>query len=246
MEKREVIYRHSGAVRITHWVNALVLLVLLMSGLQIFNAHPALYLGSKSTFDDPIMAMRAGAGRRQGQGRHHAVRPRLRHHRRVRACGRCRRRLRRPRLSLVVDAARPSRPRHGPALAFLLRLALPVQRARLSAVEPRQRPSPARSRADGRRAQAYRRLDRRACAAQIPQRRGGQALQRAAEAHLSLRRADPSAADAAHRARHVAGHGRGLPLPARHVRRPADGAHHPLHLGEPASCCSSSCISSWC
>ncbi|HEY6920648.1 MAG TPA: cytochrome b/b6 domain-containing protein [Methyloceanibacter sp.] len=59
MEKREVIYRHSGAVRITHWVNALVLLFLLMSGLQIFNAHPALYLGSKSTFDDPIMALQA-------------------------------------------------------------------------------------------------------------------------------------------------------------------------------------------
>ncbi|MFZ2019736.1 MAG: hypothetical protein WAU90_13815, partial [Methyloceanibacter sp.] len=59
MEKREVIYRHSGAVRITHWINALVLLFLLMSGLQIFNAHPALYLGSKSTFDDPVMAMRA-------------------------------------------------------------------------------------------------------------------------------------------------------------------------------------------
>lgn len=59
MEKREVIYRHSGAVRITHWMNALVLLVLLMSGLQIFNAHPGLYLGSKSTFDDPVMAMGA-------------------------------------------------------------------------------------------------------------------------------------------------------------------------------------------
>ena len=59
MEKREVIYRHSGAVRITHWLNALVLLVLLMSGLQIFNAHPSLYLGLKSTFDDPIMSMDA-------------------------------------------------------------------------------------------------------------------------------------------------------------------------------------------
>jgi thiosulfate reductase cytochrome b subunit len=55
--KGEVIYRHSGTVRITHWVNALVLLVLLMSGLQIFNAHPALYLGAKSDFDDPILAM---------------------------------------------------------------------------------------------------------------------------------------------------------------------------------------------
>ena len=57
--KGEVIYRHSATVRITHWVNALVLLVLLMSGLQIFNAHPALYLGAKSQFDDPIMAMGA-------------------------------------------------------------------------------------------------------------------------------------------------------------------------------------------
>ena len=57
METREVIYRHSGTVRITHWINALVLLVLLMSGLQIFNAHPALYIGAKSNFDDPILAM---------------------------------------------------------------------------------------------------------------------------------------------------------------------------------------------
>ena len=57
-EKREVVYRHSGAVRVTHWVNVVALLVLLMSGLQIFNAHPALYLGSKSSFDDPVMAMR--------------------------------------------------------------------------------------------------------------------------------------------------------------------------------------------
>lgn len=56
--RREVIYRHSGAVRVTHWVNVVCLLVLLMSGLQIFNARPALYLGSKSTFDDPVFAMR--------------------------------------------------------------------------------------------------------------------------------------------------------------------------------------------
>ncbi len=56
-DKGEVIYRHAGAVRITHWINALVLLVLLMSGLQIFNAHPALYIGSKSDFDHPILAM---------------------------------------------------------------------------------------------------------------------------------------------------------------------------------------------
>jgi thiosulfate reductase cytochrome b subunit len=59
LSEREVIYRHSRAVRITHWINALVLLVLLMSGLQIFNAHPGLYLGAKSDFADPVLAMGA-------------------------------------------------------------------------------------------------------------------------------------------------------------------------------------------
>lgn len=53
-----LFYRHSLVVRITHWVNVLCVLVLLMSGLQIFNAHPALYWGDISTFDDPILAMR--------------------------------------------------------------------------------------------------------------------------------------------------------------------------------------------
>lgn len=59
MRDKEVIYRHSRPVRLTHWINALVLLVLLMSGLQIFNAHPALYLGQASDFDNPILAMDA-------------------------------------------------------------------------------------------------------------------------------------------------------------------------------------------
>jgi thiosulfate reductase cytochrome b subunit len=40
-------------------VNALVLLVLLMSRLQIFNAHPALYLGAKSDFEHTVLAMEA-------------------------------------------------------------------------------------------------------------------------------------------------------------------------------------------
>ena len=30
-DKRQVIYRHAGAVRVTHWVNVIALLVLLMS-----------------------------------------------------------------------------------------------------------------------------------------------------------------------------------------------------------------------
>ncbi|MDP1872690.1 cytochrome b/b6 domain-containing protein [Phenylobacterium sp.] len=51
--------RHSLLVRLTHWINALVLLVLLASGLQIFNAHPALYWGQASTFAKPWVAMTA-------------------------------------------------------------------------------------------------------------------------------------------------------------------------------------------
>lgn len=39
------VYRHRLPVRIWHWVNAITLLVLLMSGLMIFNAHPRLYWG---------------------------------------------------------------------------------------------------------------------------------------------------------------------------------------------------------
>ncbi|MEO8926057.1 MAG: cytochrome b/b6 domain-containing protein [Caulobacteraceae bacterium] len=42
----EVIYRHTAVVRITHWVNVVVISLLLMSGLQIFNAYPRLHWGS--------------------------------------------------------------------------------------------------------------------------------------------------------------------------------------------------------
>jgi thiosulfate reductase cytochrome b subunit len=41
----EVIRRHSLPVRLWHWLNALCLLLLLMSGLQIFNAYPRLHWG---------------------------------------------------------------------------------------------------------------------------------------------------------------------------------------------------------
>jgi thiosulfate reductase cytochrome b subunit len=52
-------YRHSLVVRVTHWVNLLCMTVLLMSGLQIFNAHPSLYLGSISDFENPVLSMGA-------------------------------------------------------------------------------------------------------------------------------------------------------------------------------------------
>ena len=50
------VYRHPWAVRITHWVNVLCVFILVMSGLQILKAHPNLYWGIDSTFDNPWLS----------------------------------------------------------------------------------------------------------------------------------------------------------------------------------------------
>jgi thiosulfate reductase cytochrome b subunit len=57
--KTVIIYRTRAWVRVWHWINALSLFFLLVSGLQIFNAHPSLYWGQAASFDHPILAMRA-------------------------------------------------------------------------------------------------------------------------------------------------------------------------------------------
>ena len=59
--KGKVIYRHRIATRITHWTWAIALFFLLLSGLQIFNAHPELYIGQQSgfEFDNSVLSMRA-------------------------------------------------------------------------------------------------------------------------------------------------------------------------------------------
>jgi len=56
--RRYQYLRHSWPVRLMHWINLLALTVLLLSGLQIFNAHPALYWG-KSSYSGrpPILQM---------------------------------------------------------------------------------------------------------------------------------------------------------------------------------------------
>jgi thiosulfate reductase cytochrome b subunit len=59
---RIAVYRHPLLVRVTHWINALCLLVLLLSGLQILNAHPALYWGNASNFSNPLVAFGSGQG----------------------------------------------------------------------------------------------------------------------------------------------------------------------------------------
>jgi len=54
----ERVYRHRLPVRISHWLNVPFLIILIMSGLQIFNAHPALYWGDRSDRDQPLLSIR--------------------------------------------------------------------------------------------------------------------------------------------------------------------------------------------
>jgi thiosulfate reductase cytochrome b subunit len=54
----ERVYRHRLLVRISHWLNVPFLFILIMSGLQIFNAHPALYWGDRSDRDKALLSIR--------------------------------------------------------------------------------------------------------------------------------------------------------------------------------------------
>ncbi|HLZ36014.1 MAG TPA: cytochrome b/b6 domain-containing protein [Nitrospira sp.] len=54
----ERVYRHRLPVRIGHWLNVVCLFILILSGLQIFNAHPALYWGDRSDRDKPLFSIR--------------------------------------------------------------------------------------------------------------------------------------------------------------------------------------------
>ena len=49
----DLVRRHRLSTRIWHWVNAGTFLILLMSGLMIFNAHPRLYWGHYGANPDP-------------------------------------------------------------------------------------------------------------------------------------------------------------------------------------------------
>ena len=54
-------YRHALPVRVMHWINVIALTILLMSGLNIFSAHPALYWGQSSYSGRPPV-LQIGAG----------------------------------------------------------------------------------------------------------------------------------------------------------------------------------------
>ena len=57
--KTRLVRRHTPLVRLCHWINALAFVLLAMSGMQIFNAHPALNFGQRTDFDRPGFALRA-------------------------------------------------------------------------------------------------------------------------------------------------------------------------------------------
>jgi len=59
--KGPLVYRQSFWTRLTHWLWVICLFFLLFSGLQIFNAHPSLYIGQQSglEFDNAVLQMYA-------------------------------------------------------------------------------------------------------------------------------------------------------------------------------------------
>jgi len=48
-----IVHRHGLSTRVWHWLNAVLLAVMLMSGLMILNAHPRLYWGEAGANFDP-------------------------------------------------------------------------------------------------------------------------------------------------------------------------------------------------
>jgi thiosulfate reductase cytochrome b subunit len=61
----DVVYRHRWPTRLWHWLNALTVFVLLMSGLMIFNAHPRLYWGKYGANPDKAW-LQIGGDRERG------------------------------------------------------------------------------------------------------------------------------------------------------------------------------------
>ncbi|MEI2299767.1 cytochrome b/b6 domain-containing protein [Ensifer sp. MJa1] len=61
LPRKVTIRRHGVATRLSHWGWAVALFFLLFSGLQIFNAHPALYIGQQSgfAFDNAVLSIQA-------------------------------------------------------------------------------------------------------------------------------------------------------------------------------------------
>lgn len=63
MPRGPLIYRQRLTTRITHWVWAVSLFFLMLTGLQIFNAFPSLHIGRESGFDYDNAILSIGATR---------------------------------------------------------------------------------------------------------------------------------------------------------------------------------------
>src|SRR5262245_33852866 len=111
---------------------------------------------------------------------------------------------------MVGDPSRTSQSLRGTALAFFLRVAVPLQSARISPLESGERASSSRPCSIWQRAQADRHLYSGTLEAEIPEGRGGEAIQRSSEAFLSRGGSYSVATDATHGPRHVARNGRCL------------------------------------
>jgi thiosulfate reductase cytochrome b subunit len=61
MPNGPLVYRQRLVTRITHWVWAISLFVLMLTGLQIFNAFPSLHIGRESGFDYDNAILKIGA-----------------------------------------------------------------------------------------------------------------------------------------------------------------------------------------
>ena len=68
MAGQALVYRHNRVTRFTHWINAITLTILLMSGLMIFNAHPHLYWGNISEPAKAFLSVGAQTNDRSSRG----------------------------------------------------------------------------------------------------------------------------------------------------------------------------------
>lgn len=61
MPQGPLVYRQRLPTRITHWVWAVSLFFLMLTGLQIFNAHPSLHIGKEAGFEYDNAILEFGA-----------------------------------------------------------------------------------------------------------------------------------------------------------------------------------------
>jgi thiosulfate reductase cytochrome b subunit len=67
MPNGPLVYRQRLLTRVTHWVWAVCLFFLMLTGLQIFNAFPSLHIGKESGFDYDNAILAIGAVEVDGQ-----------------------------------------------------------------------------------------------------------------------------------------------------------------------------------